>query len=149
MLPAPGAAYPAGVAELVGAIALFVALALVPLLLLALLVGAPGRLRSRLPGLARRRRRSGSPPTTRRPLDEVAADARRLADRYHQEGMRFAQYEGRRQAFDRVLGEAAEMLEIEHLLQVLPPGPECDHERTRVEARLVRAGLLLHRSEPA
>jgi hypothetical protein len=136
------------VAELVGVIALFVALALVPLLLLALLVGAPGRVRLRL--LGRLRRRPAERPTvSRRPLGDVAADARRLSDRYHREGMRFAQYEGRRQAFDRVLGEAAEMLEIEHLLHVLPPGPECDQERRRVEECLVRAGLLLHRSEPA
>jgi hypothetical protein len=86
---------------------------------------------------------------TRRPLSDIAADARRLSERYHQEGMRFAQYEGRRQAFDRVLGEAAEMLEVEHLLAVLPPGPERDHERKRIETRLVQEGLLPHPSEPA
>ncbi len=136
--------------QVIGAVALFVALALVPLLLLALLVGAPSRLRARLPGFLRGQpRRPDGPPPIHRPLRDVAADARRLAERYHREGMRFAQYEGRRLAYDRVLGEAAEMLEIEHLLQVLPPGPECDQERERVEARLVRAGLLLERSEPA
>jgi ABC-type molybdate transport system ATPase subunit len=137
------------VAELVGVMALFAALALVPLVLLAVLVGAPGRSLIRIPGFLRRRRRSEDLPMTHRPLSDVAADARRLAEGYHREGMRFAQYEGRRQAFDRVLGEAAEMLEIEHLLHVLPPGPSCDQERARVEARLTQAGLLLHRSEPA
>lgn len=129
--------------------ALFAALALVPVVLLALLVGAPGRSLVRLPRLLRRRRRPEELTMTHRPLSEVAADARRLAAGYHREGMRFAQYEGRRQAFDRVLGEAAEMLEIEHLLHVLPPGPACDRERARVEARLTQAGLLLRRSEPA
>jgi hypothetical protein len=62
--------------------------------------------------------------------------------------MRFAQYEGRRQAFDRVLAEAAVALEIEHLLTVLPPGAELDQERARVEARLVDAGLLPTRHYP-
>jgi hypothetical protein len=85
----------------------------------------------------------------RRPLQQIAEDVRRISERYHQDGMRFAQYEGRRQAFDRVLSEAADALEIEHLLDVLPPGPERDHERERIEGRLVDAGVLPHPAPPA
>lgn len=141
-------AYAGDMAVLVGAITL-VAAALLPMLVLAMMVGAPGWGRSRLP-LRFLPTRSRVPATPiHRPLSTIAADVRRLSERYHREGMRFAQYEGRRQAFDRVLGEAAEMLEVEHLLDVLPPGPERDHERKRVEARLVHAGLLPHPSEPA
>lgn len=123
----------------------YIAFALGPLLVLAVLVDASGRRRAyrvsaRL--LRRLTRRPEPVRPTRRPLRAVAADVGRLSARYHREGMRFAQYEGRRQAFDRVLGEAAEMLEIGHLLDVLAPGPELDRERERIEHRLVGAGLL-------
>jgi hypothetical protein len=141
----PISTYPEDMAMLVGAI-FWLALALVPLVVLALLVGAPSRWRERLPVRIGPRPEPAVP--ARRPLSDVASDARRLSERYHQEGMRFAQYEGRRQAFDRVLAEAAEMLEVANLLDVLAPGPELDRERTRVEDRLVQAGLLLHRAEP-
>ena len=141
-------AYSGDVAVLVGAITL-VAAALLPMLVLAVMVGAPGWGHSGLPLRFPSTRRRVPATPTHRPLSTIAADAQRLSERYHREGMRFAQYEGRRQAFDRVLGEAAEMLEVEHLLAVLPPGPELDHERKRIEARLVQEGLLPHLSEPA
>ena len=48
----------------------------------------------------------------------------------------------RRLAYDRVLGEAADMTGCPHLLAVLPPGDELDHERQRVERLLVQHGLL-------
>jgi hypothetical protein len=34
-------------------------------------------------------------------------------------------------------------VEVEHLLRVLPPGPDLDRERRRVELVLWRVGLLL------
>ena len=97
---------------------------------------AVARLRSR----ARGRRADVIPP--RRPVEEVGADLRRLHSAFHREGMRFAKYEGCRQAYDHVLGEAADMVEVAHLIAVLPPGRELDRERERVEGLLVQHGLL-------
>jgi hypothetical protein len=77
-----------------------------------------------------------------RPIEQVGADLRRLHAAFHRGGMRFAKYEGCRQAYDRVLGEAAEMAGITHLLGLLPPGHELDRERERVEALLEHHGLL-------
>jgi hypothetical protein len=141
-------------AETVVAIALFAGLATLPAVLLWLLSGGPARRRRRalLASTPAPRKPSRRPEPTapgRRPLEEIARDVYRISERYHQPGMRFAQYEGRRQAFDRVLAEAAEVLEIEHLMTVLPPGAELDQERARVETRLVDAGLLPHWASPS
>jgi hypothetical protein len=144
-------AYPEDMAGYVEVIVSTVIIALVLKVLLAALLGGLWEWRSwrLVTGPFRRRFRRPEPPSPpRRPVQQIAEDARRISERYHQDGMRFAQYEGRRQAFDRVLAEAAEALEIEHLLDVLPPGPELDHERERVEARLVDAGLLPHPTPP-
>ena len=81
-------------------------------------------------------------PLRRRPIEQVGADLRRLHAAFHRGGMRFAKYEGCRQAYDGVLGEAAEMAGITHLLGLLPPGQELDRERERVEALLELHGLL-------
>ena len=87
-------------------------------------------------------RRSPAVPVTApvRPLPRLAHDVDRLALAFHREGLRFAKYEGVRIAYDGVLAEACDVLELPHLLAVLPPGPERDGERTRVEALLRRAG---------
>lgn len=81
-------------------------------------------------------------PLHRRPIEQVGADLRRLHAAFHRGGMRFAKYEGCRQAYDRVLGEAAEMAGITHLMGLLPPGDELDRERERVELLLGHHGLL-------
>jgi hypothetical protein len=78
----------------------------------------------------------------RRPVEQVGADLRRLRASFRRGGMRFAKYEGCRLAYDRVLGEAADMTGCPHLLAVLPPGEELDRERERVESLLVEHGLL-------
>jgi hypothetical protein len=92
---------------------------------------------------ARRARRLGADVVPlRRPVEQVGADLRRLRASFHREGMRFAKYEGCRLAYDRVLGEAADMAGCPHLLAVLPPGEELDRERERVESLLVDHGLL-------
>ncbi len=72
-------------------------------------------------------------------------DARRLSFRFRTvpPDASFARFEGRRRAYDAVLGEACGALGVEHLLAVLVPGPDLDRERLRVESALVRAGLLL------
>ena len=126
------------------AVALFLFLALAPAFLLATLgAGVPGwRAFPPLRRLLQRRREEPGPPRPVRPIEQVASDVRRISQRYHQSGMRFAQYEGRRRAYDRVLGEAADMLGITHLLGVLPPSVELDRERERVERLLAAAGVL-------
>jgi hypothetical protein len=103
---------------------------------------APGstRLAGRLSAWLRPRRAAAV--ALHRPIEDVGADLRRLHASFHREGLRFAKYEGCRPAYDRVLAEAADMLEAAHLLDVLPPGTERDHERERVEMLLEDAGLL-------
>ena len=78
----------------------------------------------------------------RRPIEVVGADLRRLHAAFHRGDMRFAKYEGCRQAYDRVLGEAADMAGFPHLMDLLPPGHELDAERERVERLLGQHGLL-------
>ncbi len=80
-----------------------------------------------------------------RPIENIARDAHRLGlrFRYLHEGASFAQVEGCRRAYDLVLAEACQSLEVEHLLAVFPPGPDLDQERHRVEVVLNWAGLPL------
>lgn len=92
-------------------------------------------------GFVRARRRPVPVPAGR-PLEDIAADVRRISRRFHQQGMRFAQYEGRRRSYDQALAEAADALEIAHLVGVLPAGVELDRERERVEDLLTEVGVL-------
>jgi hypothetical protein len=90
-------------------------------------------------------RRRAIPTPATRPIELLARDARRLGSRYHHpaRGVAFAKVEGIRQAYDKVLAECCQALEVEHLLLTLPPGVELDNERRRVEQLLARAGLHL------
>jgi hypothetical protein len=78
-----------------------------------------------------------------RPIEEIARDACRLGHtfRYLPQRISFARFEGCRRAYDVVLAEACRALDVDHLLAVLPPGPELDLERQRVETKLGFAGL--------
>jgi hypothetical protein len=82
----------------------------------------------------------------RRPIELIARDAHRLSSQFRwactSETASFARFEARRRAYDSVLGEACLALGVDHLLAVLPPGPELDAERQRVELRLSGYGLL-------
>ncbi len=110
-----------------------------------------GRLRRRTVTLAERvtvrvRGLFPTPPRpTGRPIEDIARDAHRLGQRFRcvPDDASFARFEGRRQAYDRVLAEACAALGVEHLLMVVPPGVELDSERLRVEAVLDRAGFRL------
>ncbi|RLV50619.1 hypothetical protein D9V37_01215 [Nocardioides mangrovicus] len=95
--------------------------------------------------LPRRRRQAA---VSARPIEDVAFDVRRLRHRYRQPapGTRFVKLEALRQAYDHALSEACAALRVEHLLTVLPAGPELDAERVRVEAALSARGMPL---EPA
>ena len=98
------------------------------------------RLATRL--LARVRRPRAVVVPLRRPIEDVSADLRRLRASFRRDGLRFAKYEGCRQAYDGVLAEAADMAGLAHLMEVLPPGSELDRERQRVEMLLQHHGLL-------
>lgn len=89
--------------------------------------------------------RTPPPQPVCRPLEVIAADVRRLARRYRcpVDGARFAKVEGYRRAYDAVLREACDVLDLTTLIGVLPPGRELDRERERVEEELDAAGLSL------
>lgn len=113
----------------------------------------PGRVSdasSRRRWSSKRRRRLRSCPTSplvpqrpTRPIEVIVADARRLGPliEHPPRGTSFAKLQGWRFAYDRVLTEACDALDIAHLLAVLPPSPERDSERMRVESALWLAGL--------
>ena len=104
---------------------------------------APGR-------LARRRsRRAGPPPATapeRRPLQVVAADLRRLSRQLAvvPAGAPLVRWQALWTAFDDVLLEAAEQLDVPAELRSSPPGLARDLERLRLLAALEAAGLAVH-----
>lgn len=87
--------------------------------------------------------RTPPPTAASRPIEAIAQDLQRLGARFRSAQGSFAKFEGRRQAYEVVLVEACRALEVEHLLEVLPPGTELDEERSRVEAVLAWAGLRL------
>ena len=90
------------------------------------------------------RRRPPNPfEATRRPLQDVAADLRRLARDVAlvPGGTPLARRLGIQAAYDDVLVEAAGMLEVPHVLQEIAPGRARDAERRRLEIALAGAGL--------
>ena len=79
------------------------------------------------------------------PLEQVAANLRRLrgvltVDDEHRPAVHQI---GDRVAYDQVLIQASEMLQIEHDLAKHSAGMERNIERLRVEAELERAGVVL------
>lgn len=86
-----------------------------------------------------------SPPPARVPIEVLAARARRLGAQHHSlpRGTSYVKVEAVRHAYDRVLAECADSLEVVHLLGVLGPGEHRDSERRRVESALHTWGLAL------
>jgi hypothetical protein len=80
-----------------------------------------------------------------RPIEDIAFDVRRLGRqvRHPDDGRSAARVATLLRSYDAVLGEACTALGYAVLLGVLPPGPELDTERERVERLLTRAGLVL------
>lgn len=114
--------------------------------------GPVARLTPRVRVAARRlrrlwRRRTVLEPSGR-PLELIAAEARRLGQRANNppRGTSRTKVVALRYAYDHVLAEACAALEIEHLLGVLDPGDELDAERARVESLLWLAGLGIDRA---
>ena len=95
-----------------------------------------------------RRRRPPPPPrpAQRRPLQVVAADLRRLSRQLAlvPAGASLVRWRALWAAYDDVLMEAAEALEIAHELPTLPTGLARDLERLRLLAALEGAGLAVH-----
>jgi hypothetical protein len=77
------------------------------------------------------------------PLEQVAANLRRLRGVLTVDAHRSVHQIGNRVAYDQVLIQASEMLQIEHDLAKRSAGMERDIERLRVEAELERAGVVL------
>ena len=78
------------------------------------------------------------------PIEQLAADLRRLRAILGTDAHRSAAHQmGNRLAYDKLLMQVCEMLEIEHDLDGDSIGIERDIERIRVEAELERAGLIL------
>jgi hypothetical protein len=89
------------------------------------------------------RRAQDPPPPVHRPLEAVAADLRRLGRQLARvpAGAPMARRRGLQAAYDDVLVEAAELLEVSHTMTGTPPGLARDVERLRVRAALADAGL--------
>ena len=92
-----------------------------------------------------RGRRLHGPVTSRRPVQEVAADLRRLARELAAvpAGAPYIRWQALQTAYDRVLTEAAELLEVPHSLRDLPMGTPRDIERLRVVCALEASGLVV------
>jgi hypothetical protein len=85
------------------------------------------------------------PEPTRRPLQVVAADLRRLSRQLAlvPAGAPLVRWRALWSAYDSVLVEAAEALEVSHALAEAPVGMARDIERLRVLAALEGAGLVV------
>ena len=94
----------------------------------------------------RGRRRRGPTAPARRPLEVVAADLRRLSGQLAMvpAGAPLVRWQALWAAYDEVLGEAAELLDVPHALADAPVGMSRDIERLRILAALEGAGLAVH-----
>jgi hypothetical protein len=96
---------------------------------------------AQLPEPLRRRRQQAAP--VGRPIEQVAADLRRLGAQLARvpAGAPMARRRGLQAAYDDVLVEAARLLEVPHALDGVPPGRARDVERLRLQTALAEAGL--------
>ena len=96
---------------------------------------------------ARRRARGAVPQPipVHRPIEQVAADLRRLARQLDSvpAGSPHVRRTGLQAAYDDVLAEAAAQFTVPHTLTTLPLGFARDVERLRVETALADAGLVV------
>lgn len=79
----------------------------------------------------------------RRPIERVAADLRRVRRTLagFEPGTSAVKKIAARQAYDALLVQACEALEVAHRLRVLPEGMDRDIERLRLEECLRERGL--------
>lgn len=97
------------------------------------------------PPLGRRRPPPPPPPLARRPLQVVAADLRRLSRQLAlvPAGASLVRWQALWAAYDEVLMEAADALEIPHDLPATPSGLTREFERVRLVTALEDAGLVV------
>ena len=90
-------------------------------------------------------RRTSGPVTSRRPVQDVAADQRRLARELAAvpAGAPYIRWQALQNAYDSVLTEAAELLEVAHTLGDLPMGTARDIERLRIVCTLEASGFVV------
>jgi hypothetical protein len=116
-------------------------------LLLGLLAAAPVVILRLLVRRSRRSRRFAMARNVpaRRPLEQVAADLRRLDRQFAlvPSGATLVRWRALWAAYDRVLMEAAEQLEVAHTLQDMPVGVARDIERLRVVSAVEARGLVV------
>ena len=93
----------------------------------------------------RRRRPPRPAPPIRRPLQVIAADLRRLSRQLAlvPAGASLVRWQALWAAYDEVLMEAADALEIPHELPTTPTGLPRDFERVRLITALEDAGLVV------
>src|SRR5215210_2045664 len=85
-----------------------------------------------------------APHLTGRPVEQLAADLRRLRVVVGTDQRRSATHQlANRVAYDQLLMQTCQMLNVPHELVKNTAGPERDVERIRVEAELERAGIVL------
>lgn len=97
------------------------------------------------PPLRRRRPLPPLPPSPRRPLQVVAADLRRLSRQLAlvPAGASLVRWQALWAAYDEVLVEAADALEIPHDLPAMPTGLPREFERVRLLTALEDAGMVV------
>lgn len=103
---------------------------------------------SRLPSLGRRLKlRLWPPPPVPKhpPIEKLAADLRRVHRLLAQfeQGTSAVRRIGARQAYDALLVEACDVVEVEQRLHEVPEGIEREVERLRLEESLRAAGLMV------
>lgn len=87
---------------------------------------------------------TAAPHAAGRPIEQVAADLRRLRVAVATDQHRSATHQlANRVAYDQLLMQACAMLDVPHDLGKKTAGRERDIERLRVEAELERAGIVL------
>jgi hypothetical protein len=98
----------------------------------------------RLPRVTRRLRRAAPAPANP-PIEQVAADLRRLHQllAHFGPGTPIVRRQGTLQAYDALLMQACLAVDITHQLDQLPPGLTLELERLRVEESLRSAGLVI------
>jgi hypothetical protein len=98
----------------------------------------------RLPRLLRRFRRT-RPVTAYPPIEQVAADLRRVHRllAHFGPGTPVVRRRGTLQAYDALLIQACQAVDVDHRLDLLQPGTSLELERLRVEESLRSAGLMI------
>jgi hypothetical protein len=127
--------------HVLGNVLIYAALVVTPTAVGGLLFNAP-RIVAALKRLRRRRR---PPMPGHPPIERLAADLRRVdkAMRSLPDGVSIVRRRGTQQAYDALLGQACNALQVPAELDTLPEGLDRDLERARVEVELQRAGLVI------